>query len=162
MKKIAIIGLETNEGAEILDELMVKDYVITAMAKNPFDLPGSPLIIACDGELKDVQVVVGHVKELENDVLISSVHLESEENPLQALKNLVSIAKKSSVKKLIFLGHSDEEKDGLDIPMEMEKILHDKDMKAINWIAVDYSSKKLKGRNGPKHATTHVRIKRFA
>ncbi len=145
MKKIALIGLETNEGAVILDELLAKEYVITAMAKNPFDLPGNPLIIACDGELKDVQVVVGHVKELDNDVLISGVHLESEDNPLQALKNLVSIAKKSAVKKLIFLGHSDEEKEGLNIPKEMEGILHDQDMKAINWIAVDYSSKKLLG-----------------
>ncbi len=146
MKKIALIGLETKEGNEILNELMVKDYVITAMAKNPFDLPGSPLIIACDGELKDVQVVAGHVMELENDVLICGVHLESEENPSLALENLVSIAKKSAVKKLIFIGDMDREKEGLDIPKKMEEILHDREMKSLNWIAVNYSSKKLIGK----------------
>ncbi len=146
MRKIAILGLETSVGALILNELMAKDYVITAMAKNPFDLPGSPLIIACDGELKDVDVVSGHVRELENDVFISGLFIESEENPMEALKNLVKIAKKSAVKKLIFLGHSDDEKEGLDIPATMEELLHDKEMKSLDWIAVDYSSKKLQGR----------------
>lgn len=145
MKKIALIGLETNEGSEILNELMVQDYVITAMAKNPFDLPGSPLIIACDGELKDVDVVAGHAKELENDVLICGLHLESEENPLKSLENLVAIAKKSAVRKLIFLGHADEEKQSLNIALKMKEILHDEDMKSLNWIAVNYSSTKLQG-----------------
>ncbi|NLB19304.1 MAG: NAD(P)H-binding protein [Clostridium sp.] len=145
MRKIAIIGLETNEGAEILNELMAKDYVITAMAKDPFELPGSPLIIACDGQINDVDVVAGHVKELENDVLISGVHLGEEENPEKALENLVEIAKKSAVKKLIFLGSTDEEKIDLDIQELMDKKLHGLDEKVLSWIHVSRSSKKLKG-----------------
>lgn len=145
MRKIAIIGLETNEGSEILNELMAQDYVITAMAKDPFELPGSPLIIACDGQIDNVEVVAGHVKELENDVLISGVHLNQEENPGKALDNLIDIAKKSAVKKLIFLGATDEDKVDLNIQEKMDKKLHDLDDQALSWIHVSRSSKKLKG-----------------
>lgn len=145
MKKIAIIGIETNEGAEILEELMAKDYVITAMAENPFDLPGSPLIIACDGQINDVDIVAGHVKELENDVLISGVHLGEEESPEKALENLVEIAKKSAVKKLIFLGYTDDKKNDWDAKKIMGEKLHDLDKKSLSWIQVHRSSKKLKG-----------------
>ncbi len=145
MRKIAIIGLETDEGAAILDELMAQDYVITAMAKDPFELPGSPLIIACDGQINDVDVVAGHVKELENDVLISGVHLAKEENPEKALENLVEIARKSAVKKLIFLGSIDGEELNFNIQELMDKMLHGLDGKALNWIHVSRSSVKLKG-----------------
>ena len=155
MRKIAIIGIETNEGAEILEELMAKDYVITAMAENPFDLPGSPLIIACDGQINDVDIVAGHVKELENDVLISGVHLGRENNPDKALENLVEMAKKSAVKKLIFLGYTDEEKNEWDTKKIMGEKLHDLDKKSLSWIQVHRSSKKLKGIEKEGYGISH-------
>lgn len=106
MKKIAIIGATGMIGSRILMELIERDYVITAISRNPFDLPGSTNLIACEGDLLNKDVVTGHVIALENEVLISAInpdpnHLEDFE---VAAENLVAIAKQSGIKKLITIG----------------------------------------------------------
>lgn len=106
MKKIAIIGATGMIGSRILMELIERDYVITAISRHPFDLPGSTNLIACDGDILDKDVVAGHVIALENEVLISAInpdpnHLEDFEI---AAENLVTIAKQSGIKKLITIG----------------------------------------------------------
>lgn len=106
MKKIAIIGATGMIGSRILMELIERDYVITAISRNPFDLPGSTNLIACEGDLMNKDVVTGHVIALENEVLISVInpdpnHLDNFEI---AAENLVTIAKQSGIKKLITIG----------------------------------------------------------
>ena len=106
MKKIAIIGATGMIGSRILMELIERDYVITAISRHPFDLPGSTNLIACEGDVMNKDVVTGHVIALENEVLISAInpdpnHLEDFEI---AAQNLVTIAKQSGIKKLITIG----------------------------------------------------------
>jgi uncharacterized protein len=106
MQKIAIIGATGMIGSKILMELIERSYVITAISRHPFELPGSPQIIACDGDVMSEKVVAGHVLALENDVLISAISPDPEdlESFLTATENLIKIAEKSAVKKLITIG----------------------------------------------------------
>lgn len=106
MRKIAIIGATGMIGSRVLMELIERSYVITAISRHPFELPGSPQIIACDGDVMNEKVVSGHVLALENDVLISAISPDPNdlESFLTATKNLIKIAEKSAVKKLITVG----------------------------------------------------------
>lgn len=106
MQKIAIIGATGMIGSRVLMELIERSYVITAISRHPFELPGSPQIIACDGDVMNEKVVSGHVLALENDVLISAISPDPNdlESFLTATENLIKIAEKSAVKKLITVG----------------------------------------------------------
>ncbi|MFH5834604.1 NAD(P)-dependent oxidoreductase [Proteiniclasticum sp. C24MP] len=106
MQKIAIIGATGMIGSRVLMELIERSYVITAISRHPFELPGSPQIIACDGDVMNEKVVSGHVLALENDVLISAISPDPDdlESFLTATENLIKIAEKSAVKKLITVG----------------------------------------------------------
>ncbi|MGB4590588.1 MAG: NAD(P)H-binding protein [Clostridiaceae bacterium] len=106
MKKVAIIGATGMIGSRILMELIERDYVITAISRHPFDLPGSTNLIACEGDLMNKDIVTGHVLALENEVLISAINPDPNhlEDFKVAAENLVAIAKKSGVKKLITVG----------------------------------------------------------
>jgi putative NADH-flavin reductase len=73
MEKIAIIGATGKIGSRILMELIERSYVITAISRNAFDLPGSTLIIGCEGDVLDEKVISGHVMALENEVIISAI-----------------------------------------------------------------------------------------
>lgn len=105
-KKIAIIGATGMIGSRVLMELIAREYVITAISRNPFDLPGSTLIIACEGDVMDSKVVTGHVKALENEVLISVINPDPAhpETFVEAARNLVKIAEDSGIDKLITVG----------------------------------------------------------
>ncbi len=106
MQKIAIIGASGMIGSRILMELIERSYVVTAISEDPFELPGSPQIIACEGDLMNEKVVSGHVIALENEVLISTVGPDPNdlESFLTATENLVKVAEKAAVKKLITVG----------------------------------------------------------
>lgn len=106
MQKIAIIGATGMVGRRILMELFERSYVVTAISRNPSELPGSTLLIACEGDVLDDKVVAGHVLGLENDVLISAINPDPNdlESFLTATENLVKIAEKAGVKKLITVG----------------------------------------------------------
>lgn len=106
MKKIAIIGATGMIGSRILMELIERDYVITAISRHPFDLPGSTNLIACEGDLMNKDVAAGHVLALENEVLISAINPDPNhlDDFVVAAENLVEIAKKSGIKKLITIG----------------------------------------------------------
>lgn len=106
MQKVAIIGATGMIGRRILMELIERGHVITAIARHPFELPGSTSIIACYGDVMDAEVVSGHVIALENEVLISAINpdLNDLESFLTATENLISIAEKAAVKKLITVG----------------------------------------------------------
>ena len=106
MKKIAIIGATGMIGSRILMELIERDYVITAISRHPFDLPGSTNLIACEGDLLNKDVVAGHVLALENEVLISAINPDPNhlDDFVIAAENLVTIAKQCGIKKLITIG----------------------------------------------------------
>lgn len=106
MKKIAIIGATGMIGSRILMELIERDYVITAISRHPFDLPGSTNLIACEGDLLNKDVVAGHVLALENEVLISAINPDPNhlDDFVIAAENLVTVAKQCGIKKLITIG----------------------------------------------------------
>lgn len=106
MEKIAIIGATGKIGSRILMELIERSYVITAISRNAFDLPGSTLIIGCEGDVLDEKVISGHVMALENEVIISAISPDPNnlESFLTATENLVKVAEKAGVKKLITVG----------------------------------------------------------
>ena len=106
MQKIAIIGATGMVGRRILMELFERSYVVTAISRNAAELPGSTLLIACEGDVMNDKVVAGHVSALENDVLISAISPDPDdmESFLTATENLIKIAEKSGVKKLITVG----------------------------------------------------------
>jgi putative NADH-flavin reductase len=106
MEKIAIIGATGKIGSRILMELIERSYVITAISRNAFDLPGSTLIIGCEGDVLDEKVISGHVMALENEVIISAISPDPNnlESFLTATENLIKAAEKAGVKKLITVG----------------------------------------------------------
>lgn len=106
MEKIAIIGATGKIGSRILMELIERSYVITAISRNAFDLPGSTLIIGCEGDVLDEKVISGHVMALENEVIISAISPDPNnlESFLTATENLIKVAEKAGVKKLITVG----------------------------------------------------------
>lgn len=106
MQKVAIIGATGMIGRRILMELIERDHVITAISRHPFELPGSTNLIACYGDVMDASVVSGHVIALENEVLISAVNPDPNdlESFLTATENLIAVAEKAAVKKLITVG----------------------------------------------------------
>lgn len=106
MEKIAIIGATGKIGSRILMELIERSYVITAISRNAFDLPGSTLIIGCEGDILDEKVISGHVMALENEVIISAIspNPNNLESFLTATENLIKVAEKAGVKKLITVG----------------------------------------------------------
>lgn len=106
MEKIAIIGATGKIGSRILMELIERSYVITAISRNAFDLPGSTLIIGCEGDILDEKVISGHVMALENEVIISAISPDPNnlESFLTATENLIKVAEKAGVKKLITVG----------------------------------------------------------
>ncbi|WP_294098186.1 NAD(P)-dependent oxidoreductase [Proteiniclasticum sp.] len=106
MEKIAILGATGQIGSRILMELIERSYVITAISRNAFDLPGSTLIIGCEGDIMNEKVISGHVMALENEVLISAISpdLNDLESFLTATENLIKVAEKAAVKKLITVG----------------------------------------------------------
>lgn len=106
MEKIAILGATGKIGSRILMELIERSYVITAISRNAFDLPGSTLIIGCEGDILNEKVVSGHVMALENEVLISAISPDPNdfESFLTATENLIKVAEKAAVKKLITVG----------------------------------------------------------
>lgn len=106
MEKVAIVGATGRIGSRILMELIERNHVITAISRNAFDLPGSTLIIACEGDVMDEKVLSGHVVALENEILISAIAPDPNnlESFLVATENLIKTAEKAAVKKLITVG----------------------------------------------------------
>jgi len=106
MEKVAIVGATGRIGSRILMELIDRNHVITAISRKAFDLPGSTLIIGCEGDVMDEKVLSGHVTALENEILISAIAPDPNniEGFLEATENLIKTAEKAAVKKLITVG----------------------------------------------------------
>jgi hypothetical protein len=102
--KVGLIGATGMIGSRILDELAAREHLVAAIARDPSKVPGYTTVIACFGDIFKPETVLSHI--LDYDVLISALapDLKDLDSFVEAQRNLVYIAEKSRVRKLIVIG----------------------------------------------------------
>lgn len=102
--KVGLVGATGMIGSRILDELAAREHLVAAIARNPSKVPGYTTVIACCGDIFKPDTILSHI--IDYDVLISALSpdLKDLDSFVEAQKNLVYIAEKSGVRKLIVIG----------------------------------------------------------
>jgi putative NADH-flavin reductase len=99
--KIAIIGATGLVGTEVLSESLARGHEVTAIVRNPDNLPTHPKLRAVKGDVTRpaelASLVAGH------DVVISAFNPGKDESGMGA-GSIIDAAKRSGVKRLLVVG----------------------------------------------------------
>lgn len=102
--KVALIGATGMIGSRILEELILREHLVTAIARDVGRVPGSPLVTAHEGDIYKKETVLDHVRDC--DVLVSALSPDIRylERFVEAQENIVEIASQAGLKKIIVIG----------------------------------------------------------
>lgn len=102
--KVALIGATGMIGSRILEELILRDHLVTAIARDVGRIPTSPLVSAQEGDIYKKETVLDRIRDCEVLVSALSPDIRHPERFVEAQKNLVEIASQAGVKKFIVIG----------------------------------------------------------
>jgi hypothetical protein len=95
--KVALIGATGNVGSRILNELLMRGHKITAIARNPDNVPAGPNVTAMAGDEDDPERLAGILRG--HDAVIRAVRFLSKDP-----ENILNAVKAAGVSRFICVG----------------------------------------------------------